>query len=106
MAKSINIDKLDVTKLSDLKDELNNHLLLLQGKSIECNYADPTEAKFLDYLLKNFDNLNLQKLIIHYNNHLNLPYYLPNFHEDNYLKHNYKLEITRDDNEGIINTDI
>ena len=106
MAKSKDIDNPDLINLSDLQDKLNDHLLLLQGKSIVCNYANPLEAKFLDYLLKNFDNLNLEKLIIHYNNHLKLPYYLPNFHEDNYLTHNYKLEITREDNEGLINTDL
>ena len=78
------------TQLTDIEKELKHYHHILKGKVIFCNCDDPTESNFWQYFARNFDFLEIKKLIS--------THYEP-------VKASYKLEITREMNEhGVVDS--
>lgn len=51
------------TRYEDIQQELNHYKKQLQGKTIFCNCDDPYESDFFKFFLKNFNYLELKRLI-------------------------------------------
>ena len=84
-------------KLSDVREELRKHFFLLQDKEVICDCSDSEESSWFSYLLENFNELKLKKLVAIYTNRSRpTSFYLPKFHEDSYFRYKFRFEITCD----------
>ena len=61
-AKDAKLDEF-YTQLSDIEKELRHYRKHFKGKTVLCNCDDPFESKFFEYFVKNFNRLELKKLI-------------------------------------------
>ena len=76
MSKNMNLIKANrakkdefYTQLKDIENELKYYVNFLKNKTVLCNCDNPLTSNFVRFFIKNFNNLELKKLIVScYNN--------------------------------------